>query len=143
MNKSINDLLNYALDKQLIKERDLCFYINILSNYTNTKPFTFKKTVVLSSINQILEKICEESFNGTITENLKSKLISLLMASPSIIEQQFYSYPNIKEATSFFYQYNIDTYYIKEEANQKNIIYQYCEEGNCYDITINLGKPEK
>lgn len=144
---SIDQYLTYCLNKKLITKRDVIFLQNQLAALLGieiSKPFQFVKQLV--HIDDILQNIVDEYCTETLPslqECLKSKVMSLVMLSPSQIENQFYSITDAKAQTDYFYQYCKDVNYIKEKQVAKNIHYHYASDYGLVDITINCSKPEK
>ncbi len=149
MKSKINQLITYAIDKQIIDERDAIYFLNqicyLLSQEVN---FEFEKTTCNQHIDDILSELSDsyKQFPTTIERELfKSKLIGTLIERPSAIEAKFNTLygerPSL--ATDYFYELAKRVNYIKERQIANNIEYAVTTTYGDIDITINLSKPEK
>lgn len=143
----INEFLSYCLNKNLIVIRDVIFFQNQISALLDIEEVApFEKVENIRHIDDILAAIATKYSTESmpsLQECLKSKVMSLVMARPSEIEQVFYGFEDAKDRTDYFYQYCKDVNYIKEKQVAKNIHYHYASEYGLVDITINCSKPEK
>lgn len=148
MIQKINRLLTYALERDIIDQRDCNYYYNQLCYLLDvTAENNYQLISTTEDIDWQLDQLVEEKSFPTLTEKelFKSKLIGTLMAPPSVTEAKFKQLykQSPSAATNFFYQYAQDVNYIKVNAIAKNIGYKVDSEYGPIEITINLSKPEK
>lgn len=150
----INDLVDYAVKKNLIDKRDKIYAINKLLEVLHLDDFKdIKHKKEERTLDNILENIKEWAVLNNLVENdsidlldlFDTKLISQLIKMPSEIEQEFYNhYKNSPiDSTDYFYEFSKNTNYIRENRITKDIRWKYETQYGNLDITINLSKPEK
>ncbi len=148
MNKNVSLLISYALDNELLDNRDVTYAFNNVCHELNIEPTEgFKYNQTDLHINEILNNVVAEIKFDTPThkELLKTKLIGLIIERPSHIENKFYNLykSSPKEATDWYYKFASDINYVKTLEVKKNIVYKSPSKYGDLDITINLSKPEK
>ena len=157
----IERLVNYAIQKQLIKPSDETYIRNIFLDMfkvnTSQFPKSFNEISELSGIadspTEILDNILDYCArneilkNDTITERdlFDSKIMGVLLDKPSQVNNKFYSLykDDKKKATDYFYNFAIDSNYIRMDRINKNLYWVDDVEYGELEITINLSKPEK
>lgn len=102
---------------------------------------------------EILEGLLNDAFykgiiSSTITEKdlLDSKIMAQLLPRQSDLVKKYHEIKNekgIKAATDFFYQFSIDSNYIRMNRIEKNLHWMTQTEYGDLEITVNLSKPEK
>lgn len=153
INYIINELLKYALDKELIEEIDKFYCANKLLNLLNINEFNEIDIKDIRPINEILDDMLDYAFehniinsNDVTTRDLfDTKIMDIVTPRPSFIVKKFWELyeKNPLDATNYFYKLSIDCDYIRMDRINKNINYKYNSKYGNIDITINLSKPEK
>ena len=149
---AIENLIQYALDKNLIQKEDIvytknqiieCLKIDDLKEASPTNEKNLENI-----LNDILEYACEKNLiENNITERdlFDTKIMGLLIEKPSQIINKFWEKYKIspKYATDFYYELSKNSDYIRKYRIEKDKKWKFnCEYGEL-DITINLSKPEK
>ena len=147
----IATLLEYGINKNLIKEEDRVFFQNKLIEYLGLDEC--KEGEVLNlSLEELMEAfdayaIEKGLINDTTTEKdlYDTKLISLLVDRPSNVIKEFYEryQKDKKDATDWFYRFSIDTNYIRKYRCDRDLKWVTPTRYGDIDITVNLSKPEK
>lgn len=153
INKEINKLIAYGLDRNMIEKEDEVYVRNrilaLLHLEEYEKDNDFDKIVISDVIENILKyalenKIIKKDINS-LRDIFDSRLMNQLMKRPSEVNKDFYSLYNIhpKEATNWFYDLNKNSNYIRTDRIAKNMKWKTKSKYGDIDITINLSKPEK
>ena len=154
INRDIDRLITYGLDKKLIEREDVVFSKNRIMFILGLDTYTENTSMDLSyeNIEGILESILEwaiqsELIENTVTERelLDSNLMGVFIKRPSEVIKDFYSLyeKSPKEATDNYYKFSGDTNYIRRERVKKDLKWVTKTEFGNLDITINMSKPEK
>ncbi len=154
LNTKINELLQFALDKNLINREDLVWAANSLIGELKVHDFKFEdvRSISETSPDGILSEILDYAAENNLIENteterdlLDTKLMGLLTPKPSDVINEFNAkYKNSPvEATDYFYKLGVSSNYIRSARTAKNICWKTDTEFGALDITINLSKPEK
>lgn len=152
---SIEKLLTYAQEKQLLGEGDLEFARNQLLavlGLSEWKPSDAQLSGE-ETVNELLAPILEwAAVNGVLEENstlfrdlLDTKLMGCLTPWPSVVTAKFYkSYQEEgpETATAEFYQLAKHTHYIRMDRVSLNESWKSEEPYGELEITVNLSKPE-
>ncbi len=155
INKEIRDLTEYAILKELIVKRDRIYCINRLlevleldsyneplDNYNNE----LKVEDILENIRlwAVENKRVEDDSNDLL-DLYDTKIMAQLIKMPSEIENKFWYLYDISPsmATNYYYDFAINSNYIREKRIAKDIKWKYKTDYGTLDITINLSKPEK
>ena len=156
--KTIERLLAYAVNKELIDELDVIFVRNRLLNLLQlNKPSDIDYTAYLNEerpnaveiIQQLLDYTVEEGLiDDTVTSRdlFDTKIMGLITPMPSTIAEKFNKKSResgIESATNYFYTLCKDVNYIRTERIAKNKQWTYSSRYGNIEITINLSKPEK
>ena len=155
INLEIQKIIGYGKEKKFLNPRDEVYARNRIMDVLNISEFEgngvfCENCIDLSETLGNIMLWAEE--NGIIPENeikesdrLASKIMDCMMPKPSEIEDKFYALYNNSshEATDYFYNLSVDSYYIKMNRLKKNVRWKFDSEYGKMDITINLAKPEK
>lgn len=150
--KLINELINYAISKELIKEADYVYISNRLIGIFNEKEFK-KEKINPRNLNLILSDLVKEAFNRNIIssndivsiDNFKAKIMDELLPKPSEVITKFWENykKSPKNATDYLYSFAINSNYVQQERNLQNESWFYQTKYGLLGLTINLAKPEK
>lgn len=155
INKEITRLVDYAVSKGLTRERDRIFVINRILEIIGEDGYEDRAEYHerIGEVEEILEGFREWAVQNGRVENdsvdvldlFDTKIMGALLKTPSEFELEFQShYMNSPEdATAFYYDYSINSNYIREKRVAKDIRWSYETEYGAIDMTINLSKPEK
>lgn len=153
MNREINRLINFGLQKGLLHEEDVIYTVNQLLGIFNLNEFEKEEiNEKLEIATPILEKMLDyavecKMIENTVTERdlFDTKIMNALMPRPSEVIATYNNkyQQDPKLATDYFYQLSIASNYIRKNRTDKNIIWKTATEYGDLDITINLSKPEK
>lgn len=172
MNKRIEELieqlLDYALQNNLIFEEDIIFTRNSLlelfnvekpmENTENEAEYSSNKVMAKSSsysspieiLNKMLDYAYENSLieenNATHRDLFDTKIMGLITPKPSQVVARFNRLKDtktVKHAVDDFYSFSKATNYIRCDRIAKNIKWDYHSNYGDLEVTINLTKPEK
>ncbi len=151
---AIKKLIQYGLDKGLMKKEDVIYVRNLLlaileeDSYEDTKEECKK-----FELEEILKELCGIAFKKGIIPDMSvtacdlfdTKIMNCLMPRPSEVIAEFYDkyQKSEREATDYFYSLSCDSNYIRRDRIIKDIKWTTETEYGTLDITINLAKPEK
>ena len=150
----LQEIIQYGIDKNLITERDRDYIANQLAGILQV-PVDGDKIVEgnLDNIDDLLYPLLQEahkkgmipSLHPDFADLLDSHIMGVFCDKPSAIQNHFdHLYvTSPKQATDWFYQYNIDVNYIRMNRINKNIQWKHSSPYGDLEITINLSKPEK
>ena len=155
----VQNLLNYALQKQLIIPEDIIYTKNKLLealSLDEIENIKIENEIIEDKdygLQQILDNITDWAYenekiedNGIVTRDLfDTKIMACLIGRPSEIIRKFNKLYNESPsiATDYFYGLSINSNYIRWERVQKDLKWKCATEYGDIDITINLSKPEK
>ena len=152
MNTKINQLIEYGLEKGLLKNEDVDYAVNLLLDLFHLDSFEYEELHEYVDCTQILDGMLDYAIEQGLIEDhmtardlFDTRIMNCLMPRPSEVVQEFNKFyeDSAKFATDYFYKLSIASQYIRKNRTDKNIqfkkFYQY---GNI-EITINLSKPEK
>ncbi len=155
LNKNIERLLKFSLEKNLVDPEDLIISRNLLLSLLGAEEPYYENIEKedLDSPNDILEDILNGAFeNGILKENntthrdlLSAKIMGIVTPRQSEICNKFYELYNESPAlaTDYFYKLCINNNYIQKARTDKNIFWKEEVEFGALELTINLSKPEK
>jgi UDPglucose--hexose-1-phosphate uridylyltransferase len=155
MNKQIERLLAYALNKELIQSADVAFCRNqLMASLKVEAPFNgmLSDNEIPHAPDEVMPKLLDEAVAAGVIEDTMTqrdlwdaKLMGLLMARPSEVVRQFNEQSNvsIQSATDQFYKLAIDSNYIRMDRIRNNLYWKSLTFFGDLEITINLSKPEK
>ncbi|SHM85138.1 UDPglucose--hexose-1-phosphate uridylyltransferase [Anaerosporobacter mobilis DSM 15930] len=155
ISNNIRQLVQYALDNELIKEEDRVFTTNTLlelfelselddKDETSEVPFSLEETLREMLDYAVAHDIMKE--NSVVYRDLfDTKIMSKLMPRPSEVIHTFWEkYKESPEtATNYYYKLSQDSDYIRRYRIEKDVKWVTKTEYGKLDITINLSKPEK
>lgn len=156
LNKSIEELLVFALSHLDLKEEDVDYYRNLLlGKYNLDTPY--EGELDINHINSL--SLPDEIFSSLIAdfksigyEDHDAELettycFGLVSPTPSYVNRYCHALIDqgkAKEATSYLYNLSIENNYIAKSKVDKNIVFEAnYKDGPSLDISINLSKPEK
>ncbi len=154
INKSIEELISYAISKELIAEEDKAWAINRLLEALSLKAYEptgeeMGDVDLESVLSDLLDYAAE---NGLIESNsvayrdlFDTKLMGLLTPRPSEVVARFNAeYAKSPEAaTDYYYDLSRATDYIRTYRIKKDMRWVTETKYGDLDITVNLSKPEK
>lgn len=153
INERIAQLVEYALEKQLIEPEDIVYTINSLLETLKLDDFVMPAYCQKLSLEQILSDICDYAYEKGIIESdsvvyrdlFDTKLMGLLTPMPREVIKRFYSLYGIspEAATEYFYDLSQNTDYIRRYRIARDMKWITKTEYGDLQITINLSKPEK
>lgn len=155
ISNNIRQLVQYALDNELIKEEDRVFTTNTLlelfelseledKDETSEVPFSLEESLREMLDYAVAHDIMKE--NSVVYRDLfDTKIMSKLMPRPSEVIHTFWEkYKESPEAaTDYYYKLSQDSDYIRRYRIEKDVKWVTKTEYGKLDITINLSKPEK
>jgi len=155
-------LIQYALRKNLITQRDVVFIQNQFMALFNLNADFLAQHAINQEITHLAEypdEILDDIYTYLSTspnhlynwlqgnfEHICCYLMGLLTPAPSIVEAQFnhlYQVHGADAALQYFYQLSKDNFYIRSAALKNNLKWSYTSSYGDMQITINLAKPEK
>lgn len=155
ISNNIRQLVQYALDNELIKEEDRVFTTNTLlelfelseledEDETSEVPFSLEETLREMLDYAVAHGIMEED-SVVYRDLFDTKIMSKLMPRPSEVIHTFWEkYKESPEAaTDYYYKLSQDSDYIRRYRIEKDVRWVTKTEYGNLDITINLSKPEK
>lgn len=153
IDKSIRQLVSYALDCGLIEKEDEIYCTNRLLEILELDEYNepeepLEKAELEDILNVLLDYAAEKGIikNDVTSRDLfDTKLMSVFVPRPSYIINKFYSLyeKSPKEATDFYYRFSRDTDYIRRYRVSKDLKWKSESDYGELDITVNLSKPEK
>ncbi|RKL66443.1 UDP-glucose--hexose-1-phosphate uridylyltransferase [Salipaludibacillus neizhouensis] len=156
IDEQLNELVQYALKKQLIDAEDLIYCKNqvmevlgVKEALSDVRAATFPDRELQTILDDILDwAVSEGQLKDTVTERdlLDTKLMAVFMDKPSQVVKEFNRISKVDSvvaATAWFYEINKDIHYIRRDRIAKNVSWATPTDYGDLDITINLSKPEK
>ena len=151
--KNIQELIQYGIEKELITPEDEIFLRNQLMDLLQLSAWeTPALPEVLPAIDEILDKLVSYAAEkGIITDSnaardlFDTRIMGLLTERPHTVNRSFFAayHRSPEEATDWYYQYSKDTNYVRAGRIAKDLRWTYdCEYGTL-DVNINRSKPEK
>ena len=151
--QSIQELIQYGIEKELITSEDEIFLRNQLMDLLQLSAWeTPALPEVLPTIDEILDKLVSYAAEkGIIIDSnaardlFDTRIMGLLTERPHTVNRSFFAayHRSPEEATDWYYQYSKDTNYVRAGRIAKDLRWTYdCEYGTL-DVTINRSKPEK
>ena len=154
INKSLTELIDYAIARNMITEEDCNYVVNRILNLVGGASYEREEYTPHSNIEEILAPILDyANENGKLEVNsityrdiLSTDIMDCFTPMPSQVTKTFYEkyQGSPKEATDWFFELSKNNNYIMTERLKKNIVWKtYTKEYGDIDLTINLSKPEK
>ena len=150
--QSIDQLVDYALDKKLIEPCEKIYSRNMLLALMGEDGYEATESPEKHELWEILGELCDIAAQRGIifdsTENrdiFDARLMNCVMPRPSQVIRDFAeNYGQSPEAaTDRFYQFSGDTNYIRRDRIARDRKWTFASPYGELDITINLSKPEK
>lgn len=151
MNHALNQLLQFGLDHDMIREDDFNYSANRLIDLLKLNTFERENTEC-ESIYPVLDEILDYAVKENLIEDTNTerdlfdtRIMDCIMPRPSEVTQKFWnSYrEDPKKATDEYYRLSIDSNYIRKARTDKNIVFSQETPYGEMQISINLSKPEK
>ena len=150
--KSLQALIDYAIDKNIIERSDVYVIRNRLMNALRLTDWQDAECEGYQDIESILAPIIDYACeNGIIEDTTASKdifdteIMGILTPMPREINGEFAKRYEIspREATDWYYEISKNLNYVRAQRIAKDLKWPFeCEYGTL-DITINRSKPEK
>lgn len=151
MNKTINQLIQFALDHGMIREDDISYSANKLLDLLQIDSFDYEPAeyeslypILDSMLDYAAEKgLCEDT--TTSKDLFDTRIMDCVMPRPSEVTETFWeNYEESPEkATGEYYDLSINSNYIRKSRTDKNINFSSPSRYGDIQISINLSKPEK
>ncbi len=148
-------LIQYALDKDLLKAQDIIYTRNRIADYLQIDGAQITVTAAepIQSIGQLLADISQWAARQNIIESatmpysdlFETKLMALIVPKPSSVESDFWRRyeQSAKSATDWFFDFSKSIDYVKVNSIAQNIVWQHATAYGAMTMSINLSKPEK
>lgn len=153
INESINKLIKYGIENEILYEEDKIYSINQLLNLLGLEDFQEEKIEEKNDIEEILKEILDYAVEKKIIEEdtitrrdlFDTKIMNCIMPRPSQVIQKFRQeyIKSPEHATKFYYKFSKATDYIRTYRIKKDLKWKTETKYGSLDITINLSKPEK
>lgn len=152
INRTIKQLVNYAVSKNLIEDCDRIYATNRIIEILGLDEYNDPKNVESEELENILSVLCDFAVEKGLIEDgvvyrdlFDTKLMSVFVPFPSEIRKKFWAFykESPKKATDWFYKLSLDTDYIRTYRVKKDMRWNVETEYGTLDITVNLSKPEK
>ncbi len=150
MNKFINKLISYGLEKGLFNPLDKDFVVNQLMEYFNLDDISIEELSNVTLDDLLEDMLCYYNDNNLLEQNINfdmfsTKVLSFVTDKPSVVINKFNELykESPKKATDYFHDFSVNTNYIKMKEVAKNVKFKANSDYGVLDITINLSKPEK
>ena len=151
--QNINELLNYALNTNLIHEADVDYVANQLLDLLKVSEFEFVHISPERNLAEILLAISDYAFENQIITTktideydlFDTKVMGLLIPRPTEVNAKFTELymSDPRFATDYFYEMSKASNYIRVDRIAKDKQWQVETTYGNLDLTINLSKPEK
>lgn len=154
LSRYIDELVHYGLGKGLLDQGDAIYARNMLlaefdeAEYAEDLEFTKTDRALEDILGDLLRYAVQKGMveDDIVSKDLfDTKLMNHLLPRPSDFIREFQKKYEIspKEATNFYYQFSMDSDYIRRYRIEKDIKWKTETQFGEMDITINLSKPEK
>lgn len=151
--KQINRLIHFGLQKGLITKSDQVYATNLLLGTLDVPEFLpMPIEENLETAKPILDEMLAYAAQKNIIEDtilqrdlFDTKIMNCIMPRPSEIIAKFNALyqESPKAATDFYYDLSIASNYVRKDRTDKNIAWKTTTDYGDLDISINLSKPEK
>lgn len=155
MNNAVAHLVDYAIIKKWIDERDRIWATNRIIHALgiDSIEITKEETNPLPPLWNTLNSLCDIAYEKGVIEGnsvtyydlFDTELMGLITPRPSWVFREFNERYSVspKEATEWYYAFSQDTNYIRRNRIVKDKKWVVATKYGDLDITINLSKPEK
>lgn len=151
MQETLNQLIQYALDHQMIDPEETDYCANKLIDLFQEPAFEKMDApapalpVIMNSL--LDEAVARKMIEDTTTERdlLDARIMDIVMPRPAEVNRRFAQLyaQDPEKATDWFYDLSIRSNYIHKDRTDKNIRFERNTKYGPMQITINLSKPEK
>ncbi|MEG0264749.1 MAG: UDP-glucose--hexose-1-phosphate uridylyltransferase [Erysipelotrichaceae bacterium] len=149
----INRLLKFALDHELISQRDKIYCANLLLDVLQLSQYEEEEvSEVLNRADDILDAMLDYAITNKLIEDtitqrdlFDTRIMNCIMPRPSVISDKFWDYYKIspQKATDYYYNLSIASNYIRKSRVEKDMKWVAMSKYGELEISINLSKPEK
>ena len=150
----IDELINYAIDAELISESDKIYVRNRLLTKLGLDDYEVTDSCDKSNtLEEILDAITDYAAENGLLENnsivyrdiFDTEIMDTVTPFPSTVIDKFNSLyeKSPKQATDYFYKLSCDSNYIRRERIARDVKWTVNSEFGEIEITINRSKPEK
>ena len=150
----IDELINYAIDAELISESDKIYVRNRLLTKLGLDDYEVTDSCDKSNtLEEILDAITDYAAENGLLENnsivyrdiFDTEIMDTVTPFPSTVIEKFNSLyeKSPKQATDYFYKLSCDSNYIRRERIARDVKWTVNSEFGEIEITINRSKPEK
>ena len=153
INRSINKLVKYGIENEILFEEDKIYGVNQLMNLLQLEDFTEENIDEELFLEDILKEILDYSVEKKIIEEdtvtrrdlFDTKVMNIIMPRPSQVIKKFNEEyeKSSKNATDYYFKFSRATDYIRTYRVKKDLKWKTDTKYGALDITINLSKPEK
>ncbi len=152
INTHIKQLVNYAVDCELIQNDDRIYCTNRIIEILEIDEYIEPDFVKDADLEDILLGICDYAVTKGIIEDsivyrdlFDTKIMAVFVPRPSDVRAKFWSLykESPEKATDWFYKLSCDSDYIRRYRVCKDLRWVTETEYGELDITVNLSKPEK
>lgn len=153
MDYEISQLIQFALEHDMIQESDIDYSVNLLLDILHLKDIHLVPIHEhICECTTILNKMLDYAVSQGIIEDqittrdlFDTRIMNCVMPRPSEVIARFQSHYQVspKKATDKYYQLSIASQYIRKNRTDQNIRFQQYYKYGVMEITINLSKPEK
>lgn len=153
INSLIQELLNYALKKNLISTYDEVYSRNLLLDCFNLDSFTISEKVENNrDLEDLLKDMCLWAIENKLIEEsivdmelFDTKIMNCVTPRPKEVIETFYrDYENSPSVATYnYYNFSMSTNYIRSKRIEKNLYWLSSTPYGDLEITVNLAKPEK
>ena len=150
----IDELINYAIDAELISESDKIYVRNRLLTKLGLDDYEVTDSCDKSNtLEEILDAITDYAAENGLLENnsivyrdiFDTEIMDTVTPFPSTVIDKFNSLyeKSPKQASDYFYKLSCDSNYIRRERIARDVKWTVNSEFGEIEITINRSKPEK
>jgi UDPglucose--hexose-1-phosphate uridylyltransferase len=150
----IDDLINYAINAELINESDKIYVRNRLLTKLGLDDYEVTDSCDKSNmLEEILDAITDYAAENGLLENnsivyrdiFDTEIMDTVTPFPSTVIEKFNSLyeKSPKQATDYFYKLSCDSNYIRRQRIARDVKWTVNSEFGEIEITINRSKPEK
>ncbi|MDD6564001.1 MAG: UDP-glucose--hexose-1-phosphate uridylyltransferase [Clostridiales bacterium] len=150
----IDELINYAIDAELISESDKIYVRNRLLTKLGLDDYEVTDSCDKSNtLEDILDAITDYAAENGLLENnsivyrdiFDTEIMDTVTPFPSTVIEKFNSLyeKSPKQATDYFYKLSCDSNYIRRQRIARDVKWTVNSEFGEIEITINRSKPEK
>lgn len=157
INSCIKKLINYGLEKKLVKPEDEIYTTNMLLMELGLDAYEEPEAVDEIKTPEDLENTLKEILDYALSKGLiredsivlkdlfDTRIMNTLLEKPGSIIKEFWDRYKIspKDATDYYYELSKASDYIRTYRVKKDMKWAVSTEYGDMDITINLSKPEK